>query len=62
MRNDSAPACRQAPAVDQGQPAPAVAVGGRGAADAVAPNTAPDGEDNPEGRARNRRVEIGFSG
>jgi len=24
----------------------------------IAPNTKPDGSDNPEGRARNRRVEI----
>ncbi|GGS72115.1 lipoprotein [Planobispora rosea] len=37
-------------------------VEGHGAADPVAPNTAPDGGDNPEGRARNRRVEIGFPG
>ncbi|MBG0816167.1 OmpA family protein [Planomonospora sp. ID82291] len=36
------------------------AVEGHGAADPVAPNVAPDGGDNPEGRARNRRVEIGF--
>ncbi len=31
---------------------------GRGASEPVAPNTTPDGEDNPEGRQRNRRVEI----
>ncbi|WP_068927556.1 OmpA family protein [Planobispora rosea] len=37
-------------------------VEGHGAADPVAPNTAPDGGDSPEGRARNRRVEIGFPG
>lgn len=30
---------------------------GRGEADPVAPNTRPDGSDDPEGRARNRRVE-----
>ena len=24
----------------------------------IAPNTNPDGSDNPEGRAKNRRVEI----
>ena len=26
--------------------------------DPVAPNTKPDGSDNPAGRAKNRRVEI----
>jgi len=31
---------------------------GCGASKPVAPNTHPDGTDNPEGRARNRRVEI----
>jgi outer membrane protein OmpA-like peptidoglycan-associated protein len=31
---------------------------GRGEADPVAPNTHPDGSDNPEGRQRNRRVEL----
>jgi outer membrane protein OmpA-like peptidoglycan-associated protein len=29
-------------------------------ADPVAPNTKPDGSDNPRGRARNRRVEVVF--
>ena len=33
---------------------------GRGEADPVAPNTKPDGTDNPRGRARNRRVEVVF--
>lgn len=33
-------------------------VDGRGEADPVAPNARPDGSDSPEGRARNRRVEI----
>ncbi|GIH78402.1 OmpA family protein [Planobispora longispora] len=37
-------------------------VEGHGAADPVAPNTTPDGGDNPEGRAENRRVEISFPG
>jgi outer membrane protein OmpA-like peptidoglycan-associated protein len=37
---------------------PAVVVDGRGEADPVAPNTMPDGRDNPAGRAQNRRVEI----
>lgn len=31
---------------------------GHGAKRPVAPNTNPDGSDNPEGRAKNRRVEI----
>lgn len=31
---------------------------GKGAENPVAPNTKPDGSDNPEGRAQNRRVEI----
>lgn len=33
-------------------------VEGKGAADPVAPNTNADGSDNPEGRAKNRRVQI----
>jgi len=31
---------------------------GRGAENPVAPNTRPDGSDDPEGRQKNRRVEI----
>ncbi len=34
---------------------------GYGEAKPVAPNTTPDGSDNPEGRAKNRRVEIYIS-
>jgi len=34
---------------------------GKGAADPVAPNTLPDGQDNPAGRALNRRVTIVFA-
>lgn len=37
---------------------PAVVVEGRGEADPVAPNAFPDGRDNPDGRALNRRVEF----
>lgn len=37
---------------------PAVVVEGRGEAEPVAPNTQPDGRDNPEGRALSRRVEF----
>ena len=33
---------------------------GHGEADPVAPNTKPDGTDNPAGRAKNRRVEVTF--
>jgi outer membrane protein OmpA-like peptidoglycan-associated protein len=33
---------------------------GRGEASPVAPNTKPNGADNPRGRARNRRVEVVF--
>lgn len=35
-----------------------IAVKGWGASKPVAPNTAPDGKDNPYGRQKNRRVEI----
>jgi outer membrane protein OmpA-like peptidoglycan-associated protein len=34
----------------------------RGELDPVAPNTRPDGDDNPQGRALNRRVEIRIDG
>jgi outer membrane protein OmpA-like peptidoglycan-associated protein len=33
---------------------------GLGAKNPVAPNTKPDGSDNPDGRQKNRRVEIAF--
>lgn len=35
---------------------------GRGSDDPVAPNTRPDGRDNPNGRRQNRRVEFVFPG
>jgi len=35
-----------------------LAVKGFGESKPIAPNTNPDGTDNPEGRARNRRVEV----
>lgn len=35
-----------------------IVVEGKGAENPVAPNTKPNGSDNPEGRAKNRRVEI----
>jgi len=41
-----------------GVPASAFSPLGYGAADPVAPNETPDGNDNAEGRQRNRRVEI----
>ena len=34
---------------------------GMGAKKPIAYNTMPDGSDNPEGRAKNRRVEIRFA-
>ncbi|HZF76890.1 MAG TPA: OmpA family protein [Acetobacteraceae bacterium] len=37
---------------------PAVLVEGRGESEPVAPNATPDGRDNPQGRALNRRVEF----
>jgi outer membrane protein OmpA-like peptidoglycan-associated protein len=43
-----------------GGEAPTLRTRGRGEADPVAPNTQPDGSDNPRGRARNRRVEVVF--
>jgi outer membrane protein OmpA-like peptidoglycan-associated protein len=43
-----------------GGEAPSLRTQGRGEADPVAPNTKPDGSDNPRGRARNRRVEVVF--
>jgi outer membrane protein OmpA-like peptidoglycan-associated protein len=43
-----------------GGEAPTLRTRGRGEADPVAPNTKPDGSDNPRGRARNRRVEVVF--
>lgn len=39
-----------------------ISVEGKGAADPIAPNTHSDGSDNPEGRAKNRRVEIKVTG
>lgn len=41
-----------------GVPAAALQTRGFGKANPVAPNTRPDGSDNPDGRARNRRVEV----
>jgi outer membrane protein OmpA-like peptidoglycan-associated protein len=44
--------------VQAGLPAEIFTVTSYGASRPVAPNTFPDGSDNPEGRARNRRVDI----
>jgi outer membrane protein OmpA-like peptidoglycan-associated protein len=46
--------------LELGPSAPALTVSGHGEADPVARNTNQDGSDNPEGRARNRRVTIAF--
>lgn len=42
----------------QNFPADAVQTEGRGEANPVAPNETPDGKDDPDGRQKNRRVEI----
>jgi len=39
----------------------AFAATGHGARDFVAPNAKPDGSDDPDGRARNRRVTITYA-
>ncbi|CAA9240109.1 MAG: Outer membrane protein A precursor [uncultured Acetobacteraceae bacterium] len=41
-----------------GVPRPAVSTAGYGESRPVAPNSAPDGRDDPDGRQRNRRVEL----
>lgn len=41
-----------------GAEAPRLVASGKGESQPVAPNTKPDGSDNPKGRALNRRVEI----
>lgn len=43
---------------DHGVSASRLTAEGRGSTEPMAPNTAPSGEDNPEGRQLNRRVEI----
>ncbi len=44
--------------VSRGVPGSLITARSRGEADPVAPNTLPNGRDNPEGRALNRRVVI----
>ena len=44
--------------VEHGVPAEAIRTQGMGETQPVAPNTHPDGSDDPEGRAKNRRVVI----
>jgi outer membrane protein OmpA-like peptidoglycan-associated protein len=41
-----------------GVPRPAVSTAGFGESRPVAPNSTPDGRDDPDGRQRNRRVEL----
>lgn len=48
--------------VEQGVDDEVMEATGRGEAEPVAPNENADGSDNPEGRARNRRVEVTASG
>lgn len=48
--------------VDQAEINPnLIETAGKGESEPVAPNTNPDGSDNPEGRQKNRRVEIRIS-
>jgi OOP family OmpA-OmpF porin len=44
--------------VEKGVNASVITARGEGELNPVAPNTLPNGKDNPEGRAKNRRVEI----
>lgn len=44
--------------IGQGIPPAAISVVGNGEARPVAPNTLPNGQDNPQGRALNRRVDL----
>ena len=44
-----------------GAGAPPMTVAGHGESDPVAPNTKPDGSDDPAGRALNRRVEVSYA-
>jgi outer membrane protein OmpA-like peptidoglycan-associated protein len=44
-----------------GSASPTFSSNGHGAADPVAPNTKPDGSDDPDGRARNRRVTVTYT-
>lgn len=53
-----AEAVRQALAAQPGAVAAHLEAVGQGKADPVAPNTNPDGSDNPDGRQQNRRVEV----
>lgn len=48
--------------VERGVDDDVVEAAGRGELEPVAPNENPDGSDNPEGRARNRRVEVTATG
>jgi OOP family OmpA-OmpF porin len=48
--------------VSQGVDPALITAEGRGELKPVAPNTLPNGRDNPEGRAQNRRVEIKVEG
>lgn len=57
LSEDRAAAVRDA-LIDAGAPSAQLEAVGFGADVPVAPNTTPDGEDDPEGRALNRRVEI----
>jgi outer membrane protein OmpA-like peptidoglycan-associated protein len=60
LSNRRAAAVQQALQALVGSASVQFASAGHGKADPLAPNTNPDGSDNPAGRARNRRVTIAF--
>jgi outer membrane protein OmpA-like peptidoglycan-associated protein len=44
--------------IKKGVPKSHISTSGKGETQPIAPNTKPDGTDNPEGRAKNRRTEV----
>jgi OmpA-OmpF porin, OOP family len=60
LSEERADAVKEAFEDELGDDAPEIEASGRGATEPVAEETGSDGEDDPGGRARNRRVEISF--
>lgn len=60
LSEDRAAAVKAALEEELGADAPEIEASARGATEPVAEETGSDGEDDPGGRARNRRVEISF--
>ena len=58
LSKDRAQAVKDFLVKKKGLPGTNITIEGLGEADPVAPNKNPDGSDNPEGRAQNRRVQI----